>query len=97
MSKFAVLILAAGSSSRMGVPKQLLQWKGTNLLQYCINSVKDINADAIFLVLGANSEKIRSKIDTNQITVLYNHNWKKGLGSSIRVWRKLHNNNTSRY
>lgn len=83
MSKFAVLILAAGSSSRMGVPKQLLKWKGTNLLQYCMNSVKDLNADTVLLVLGANSEAIRSKIDTNQVTVLVNEHWKNGLGNTI--------------
>ena len=83
MSKLAVLILAAGSSSRMGVPKQLLKWKGTNLLQYCINSVKDLNADAVHLVLGANADKIRSKIKANQITILVNEHWKNGLGNTL--------------
>lgn len=82
MSKSAVLILAAGNSSRMGVPKQLLQWKGTSLLQHTINTVKTVNLKTI-LVLGANYETITSKIDTNQITVLFNAHWKKGLGNSI--------------
>ena len=83
MSKLAVLILAAGNSSRMGFPKQLLKWKGTNLLQHAINSVKDINADNIFLVLGANYEKVKSNIKADGITVLKNENWENGLGNSI--------------
>lgn len=83
MSKLAVLILAAGNASRIGFPKQLLKWKETNLLQHCINSVKNIHTDSICLVLGANYEKITSKINTNDITVLKNNNWKEGLGKSI--------------
>lgn len=83
MSKLAVLILAAGNASRMGFPKQLLRWKSTNLLQHSINSVKELNADFLFLVLGANYEKITSQIDTDDIAVLQNDHWKEGLGTSI--------------
>lgn len=83
MSKLAVLILAAGNSSRMGVPKQLLKWKGTNLLQHTINTVSEVDADHIILVLGANFEKIKPNISTDQITVLYNKYWEKGLGNTI--------------
>lgn len=83
MSKLAVLILAAGNASRMGFPKQLLKWKDTNLLQHAIDSVKDLNGDVVFLILGAHYEKIISEIDTNNITVLQNDHWKEGLGKSI--------------
>lgn len=83
MSKLAVLLLAAGSSSRMGVPKQLLKWNNTTLLQHTINTVKQIKQDEVALVLGANFENIKSKIDTTELTVIYNENWEKGLGNSI--------------
>ncbi|WP_445957265.1 nucleotidyltransferase family protein [Yeosuana sp.] len=84
MSKLGVLILAAGNSSRMGVPKQLLKWKGTNLLQHTINVVNEVNSENV-LVLGANFEKIERNIKTDDIAVLFNENWKNGLGSSIVV------------
>lgn len=82
MSKLAVLLLAAGNSSRMGYPKQLLNWKNDTLLQHAINTVKKIHLKTI-LVLGANSETILSKIDANQVTVLVNDQWNQGLGSTI--------------
>lgn len=83
MSKLAVLLLAAGSSSRMGVPKQLLKWKNTTLLQHAINTVKHVDQDETLLVLGANFDDITSQIDTSETTVVYNENWEKGLGNSI--------------
>ncbi|WP_338358328.1 nucleotidyltransferase family protein [Yeosuana marina] len=83
MSKLVVLILAAGNASRMGFPKQLLKWKNTNLLQHAINSVTHIENDGIFLVLGANYEKIISQINPYNLHVLKNDAWKQGLGSSI--------------
>jgi molybdenum cofactor cytidylyltransferase len=76
-------MLAAGSSSRMGFPKQLLKWKNTTLLQHAIHTVKQINQDGILLVLGAHFDEITSQIDTSETTVVYNENWEKGLGNSI--------------
>ncbi len=83
MSKLVVLILAAGNASRLGFPKQLLKWRNTNLLQHAINSVKHIENNGIFLVLGANYEKITTEIDSNNIHILKNDDWELGLGSSI--------------
>lgn len=83
MSKLAVLLLAAGSSSRMGYPKQLLKWKNTTLLQHAIDTVKQVDQDEIILVLGAYYEDINSKVDASDITIIYNENWEKGLGNSI--------------
>ncbi|MFH6770108.1 nucleotidyltransferase family protein [Gaetbulibacter aquiaggeris] len=82
MSKLAVLILAAGNSSRMGVSKQLLKWKYTNLLQHTINTVNEVNSENI-VVLGANYSKIRSQIEDKNTHILCNKNWQKGLGSTI--------------
>jgi len=83
LSKLAVLLLAAGSSSRMGVPKQLLKWNNTTLLNHAINTVKQIDQNEIVLVLGAHFDEITSKIDASNITVIFNEDWKKGLGNSI--------------
>ncbi|PTM10405.1 MAG: hypothetical protein DA407_03710 [Bacteroidetes bacterium] len=79
----AVLILAAGNSSRMEEPKQLLPWKNTFLLNHAINTATKINSLKTFVVLGANYELIKSKIQHNDIGVIFNKNWKLGLGSSI--------------
>jgi len=79
----ATLILAAGNSSRMGEPKQLLPWKNTFLLHHAIHTAIHLTNSKTFVVLGANHELIASKIDSINTEILYNENWKLGLGSSI--------------
>ncbi|NNK82237.1 MAG: nucleotidyltransferase family protein, partial [Flavobacteriaceae bacterium] len=79
----AILLLAAGNSSRLGQPKQLLKWKSSNLLQHAIDTVKKVQSDSVILVLGANYQKIISEINTNSVHVLNNKTWHNGLGNSI--------------
>jgi len=76
-------MLAAGNSSRLGFPKQLLKWKDTTLLQHVINTVNEVELDEKILVLGAHFENIKSNIDAGETIVLCNENWNKGLGHSI--------------
>ena len=82
-SKIAVLILAAGASERMGEPKQLLPWGKTTLLGNCIEQVLLTGLKDVYVVLGANSDIIKSKIKQYPINTIINENWKKGLGTSI--------------
>ncbi len=81
--KIAVLILAAGESTRFGAVKQLLPWKGTTLLQHSIETISCLNCSDRFVILGANHNLIKSKIDFSEVEVLMNNDWKLGLGSSI--------------
>jgi molybdenum cofactor cytidylyltransferase len=79
----AILILAAGDSSRMGTPKQLLKWKNTTLIGHAIETANKSNAFKIYVILGANYNLVASKINHYQVEVLVNESWEKGLGSSI--------------
>ena len=79
----AILILAAGSASRMGRPKQLLPWGKTTLLGNCITQAKGILAADVFVVLGANYVEIASEIKNTNIEILHHEEWEKGIGSSI--------------
>jgi molybdenum cofactor cytidylyltransferase len=82
-NKIAILILAAGSSTRMGTPKQLLPWQGTTLLGNVIKNALAVSATNVFVVLGAHAKKIKKSVDTENIVFIENHNYKSGLGSSI--------------
>ena len=82
-SKIAILILAAGGSSRMGSPKQLLKWKNSNLLNHTIYKAIELNLKEIVVVLGANADMIIPKINQSKVNILINKDWKNGLGSSI--------------
>lgn len=79
----AIVILAAGSSSRMGSPKQLLSWGNSNLLNVAIEKAIKTVASKVVVVLGANYKLIEKEIKHQPITVLNNKNWNLGLGKSI--------------
>lgn len=79
----AIMILAAGESTRMGEPKQLLPWKDGTLLDNAIKTAKASCANDVFVILGANSKDIKAAVLEEKIVVLDNPNWKSGLGSSI--------------
>lgn len=78
----AIIILAAGASSRMDETKQLLPWKDTTLLGNAIRKAKDSNAKSVIVVLGAHAESIRKKIQ-DEVEIVENTSWASGLGSSI--------------
>jgi molybdenum cofactor cytidylyltransferase len=79
------VILAAGNSSRLGKPKQLLVWQGTTLLEHAINSVKVLPNSQIIVVLGANAGAISAAIELRQVTMVNNTDWEEGIASSIRA------------
>ena len=80
----AAVILAAGSSSRMGFPKQLAEVRDKSLLQAIIDKV-NINFDNSSVVLGSENEIISEKIDFKNSNILINENWPEGITSSIRT------------
>mgnify|MGYP001552413642 CR=1 FL=1 len=57
--KIAGHILAAGASTRMGKPKQLLPLKETTLLQHICTEAANSQLDSVFLILGCHAEEIK--------------------------------------
>ncbi|MEP1097687.1 MAG: nucleotidyltransferase family protein [Cyclobacteriaceae bacterium] len=83
-SSTGLIILAAGTSSRLGRPKQLLEYKGRPLLQHAIDIAVQFEWEASVLVLGANAAQIEEKINPKSLDLIMNENWKEGIASSIR-------------
>jgi molybdenum cofactor cytidylyltransferase len=81
--KIAILILAAGSSTRMGVAKQLLPVGENTLLGVSIKQALQSEADKVYCVLGSNAEVIKQSISKFKIEPIFNPNYKTGLSSSI--------------
>jgi molybdenum cofactor cytidylyltransferase len=81
--KIAILILAAGESKRMQGIKQLLPWKKTTLLGNAIEQALKSKATQVYVVLGANANKIAPTIEHYNIQNIENKDWKNGLGNSI--------------
>jgi molybdenum cofactor cytidylyltransferase len=84
----AIFILAAGSSSRMGSPKQLAKINGKTLLELTIEASIGSLANKIYVILGFQAHKIQKTIDKTEIQVLYNPDWQLGIGTSVKLAAK---------
>jgi molybdenum cofactor cytidylyltransferase len=80
----AVIILAGGSSTRLGSPKQLLSFNGSTLLQHAIDQAKGSGCEQIVVVLGSGAHEIFDEIDDPDLIILENAQWEEGMASSIR-------------
>lgn len=81
----AAIIVAAGSSSRLGQPKQLVMIDEESMLHRAIRCAQEAGASPVFVVLGAHRELIQSAIDFGAANVVMNSDWEEGLASSIRA------------
>lgn len=84
-ANIGVVILAAGSSSRLGRPKQLLEFQDKTLLQHIIDMVTSVEFSPSVVVLGAYADQIREATDLEHVTAVYNEHWSDGIASSIRL------------
>ena len=79
------IILAAGESSRLGEPKQLLRFHGETLLARSIRLAADAGAYPILAVVGAHWARIREAVALTPAVPVFNPNWAEGIASSLRA------------
>ena len=74
------IILAAGGSSRLGKPKQLISYRGEKLITRTILNAVEAGVDKVIVVLGSNAEAIRREIPEDpDVMVVSNPAWERGL------------------
>ena len=83
MNNTAIIILAAGSSSRFGSTKQLLHFNKKTLLQHVIDEAIGSGAEPVIVITGANADTIVKDIDKKQTRIVFNKKWKEGMASGI--------------
>ncbi|WP_134090459.1 NTP transferase domain-containing protein [Olivibacter sp. XZL3] len=79
-----IIILAAGSSRRLGRPKQLLHYQGTTLIRRSIAAAKAAKPSVVVIVVGAAAELVVQEIADKDVTVVFNAAFQEGIASSIR-------------
>ena len=89
---WAVVILAAGASSRMGTPKQLLLWHNETLLRRTaqtalawLGGAGGDNAGRVCVVLGASAPACRENLAGLPVRIVENVEWETGMASSLRA------------
>ena len=83
-TRCAIILLAAGSSSRMGKPKQLLRYNNDTFLSHILNISIELNAGKVIVVLGSNAELLEKELNDKRIFKVINNKWIEGIASSIR-------------
>lgn len=85
MKSIAAVILAAGAATRFGSAKQLVNIEEKIMLQHIIDSCSQLNSVDLYLVLGANTEEIQTRVKIDKTKIIDNAEWQEGIGSSIRL------------
>lgn len=85
MDQTAAIILSAGSSSRLGKPKQLLEYEGKTLIERAIISAQNANCHPIIVVTGAYKKEIEKQIKHLGTEIVENPDWEQGMGTSVSL------------
>jgi CTP:molybdopterin cytidylyltransferase MocA len=80
------ILLAAGSGSRFGEPKQLAELDGRPLIEHSLAVIEAVPAiDPIVVVLGAEAGRVRAEADLNGAEVVVADDWSEGMAASLRA------------
>ncbi|HTY57638.1 MAG TPA: nucleotidyltransferase family protein [Bacteroidota bacterium] len=80
----AAVLLAAGASTRLGSPKQLVHTHGESLLRRTARRLSASHASEVCVVLGYNAAGMEGQLAGLPLRVTINPLWREGIGSSIR-------------
>lgn len=82
-SRVGAIILAAGASSRLGTPKQLLHLDGVSLLRRAAIAALGAGCAPVVVVTGAHAHLYETQLAGLGVRKVFNDRWPTGLASSI--------------
>ena len=85
MKETAIIILAGGSSSRLGRPKQVLPLGESTLIERIARTALGSALGKVFVVTGAHEGPVREALARLTVTIVQNDQWEEGMSSSIRT------------
>ena len=81
----AIILLAAGASSRFGSPKQLIDWRGKPLVRHVAELALASGCGLVRVVVGAFSEQVRRALAGLPVEIVENPEWQEGQAASVRT------------
>src|SRR6187549_3731917 len=85
MRRIGGIVLAAGGSTRMGEPKQLLELDGESLVHAAVRAAYEGGCDSVCVVTGDSRVAVESSVADLQPILIHNERWQRGMGSSVQL------------
>src|SRR4051812_25321380 len=82
------LVLAAGTSSRMGQPKQLLPYEGKSLVRRAAEAAIGSKTRQTIVVTGAASDQVDAELAGLAVMLVHNDDFAQGMSTSLRAGLK---------
>lgn len=79
------IVLAAGGSSRLGRPKQLLPWQGTTLVGHAVQTAAAAGCDPVLVVTGSHGDDVVRALAASPAVPVSNPGWAEGQAASLRA------------
>lgn len=83
MKPTGIIILAAGNSSRLGRPKQLLPYRGQTLLTHVVGEALAAGLQPVVVVTGAFHAEVGDSLSGCPVDLVFNRHWEAGMASGI--------------
>lgn len=83
--QIGTIVLAAGASTRLGEPKQLIRVEGVPLIVRIATAALDSPLWPIVIVVGASSMEVRAELARLPVLIAENPAWIEGMASSLRT------------
>lgn len=83
--RIAAAVLAAGASSRLGAPKQLLKLNGETLVHRAARCALESGADRVIVIVGDAGDLVTRELEDLDVAVVRNELWHSGMSSSLRA------------
>lgn len=85
MASIGLILLAAGGSTRLGTPKQLLTYQGQTLLRRAAETALASVCRPVVVVLGAQAARLQEELAGLAVQIVENPHWAEGMGTSLRA------------
>ena len=80
----AAVVLAAGGGRRYGMPKALVEYRGSLLVERAVATARAV-CDPVLVVLGAQAADVWRQAQLDGVVLLANRDWETGMASSLRT------------
>lgn len=87
--RIAGVILAAGSSERLGCPKQLLSWEGKPFVRQVAMNALEADLSPVIVVTGAHHQEVEEVLSDLPVEIVYNPDWEKGMSTTMKAGLRM--------